>query len=105
MMILIKLMNDEGHSDNISDETDDNDNDDVLSIFISSVPSVMKTTIFQLHMNVVDGVWDNSGFDWRLPAVQPWLQFRVQGAAEDIIDPGRLDRYDYNKICKILSFS
>lgn len=49
MMITIQLMNDEGHSDYISDETDDNDG--VLSVFISSLPSVMKT--FQLHLNVV----------------------------------------------------
>lgn len=55
MMIMIKLMNDEGQSDNISDESDDNDNDDVVEIFfcLSLPPSVMKTTIFQLHMDVV----------------------------------------------------
>lgn len=60
MMIMIKLMNDEGHSDNISDETDDNDN--VLSVFILSLPSMMKTMILQLHMNV-NGLCDNSRFD------------------------------------------
>lgn len=63
MMIMIKLMNDEGHCDNISDESNDNDNDDVLEIFMPSLPSVMKTTIFQLHMNVVDSLCDNSRFD------------------------------------------
>lgn len=57
MMIMIKLMNDEGHSD----ESDDND--DVLSIFISSLASVIKTGIFQPHMNVVDGPCDNSRSD------------------------------------------
>lgn len=36
MMIVIKLMNDEGHSDNISDESDDND--DVLSIVFCPFP-------------------------------------------------------------------
>lgn len=63
MMIMIKLMNDEGHGDNISDETDDNDNDDVLSIVISSLPSVKKSMVFQTHINVVDGLRDNSRFD------------------------------------------
>lgn len=51
MLIIIKLMNNEGHGDNISDETDDND--DVLSIFISSLPSVARTVIFQLHVNAI----------------------------------------------------
>ncbi len=58
MMIMIKLMNNEGRSDNVRDETDDND--DVLSVFILSLPSVMKTLIFQQHVNVVD---DNSRSD------------------------------------------
>lgn len=40
MMIMIKLMNDEGHSDNLSDETD-NDNGDFLSIFIFSLAFVI----------------------------------------------------------------
>lgn len=51
MLIIIKLMNNEGHGDNISDETDDND--DVLSIFISSLPSVVRTVIFRLHVNAI----------------------------------------------------
>lgn len=51
MMIIIKLMNNEGHGDNISDGTDDND--DVLSIFISSLPSVVRTAIFRLHVNAI----------------------------------------------------
>lgn len=51
MLIIIKLMNNEGHGDNISDETDDND--DVLSIFISSLPSVVRTVIFLLHVNAI----------------------------------------------------
>lgn len=33
VMIVIKLMNDEGHSDNIC-ETDDNDNGDVLYLYL-----------------------------------------------------------------------
>ena len=64
MMIVITLMNDEGHCDNVSGESDDND--DVLTIVISSLLSVMKTVIFfrfRLHMNVFDGVCDNSRFD------------------------------------------
>lgn len=81
MMIMIKLMNDEGHSDNISDETDDNDN--VLSVFILSLPSMMKTMILQLHMNV-NGLCDNSRFDWSHLTVWPWLQFNIQRAAEEI---------------------
>lgn len=51
MLIIIKLMNNEGHGDNISDETDDND--DVLLIFISSLPSVARTVIFRLHVNAI----------------------------------------------------
>lgn len=49
MMIRIQQKNDEGHSDYISDETDDND--DVPSAFIAPSPSAMKT--FQLHLNVI----------------------------------------------------
>lgn len=40
MMIMIKMMNDEGHGDNVSDETD-NDNGDFLSIFIFSLALVI----------------------------------------------------------------
>lgn len=47
MMIRIQQKNDEGHSDYISDD----DNDDVLSAFIAPSPSAMKT--FQLHLNVI----------------------------------------------------
>lgn len=40
VMFMIKLMKDEGHSDKVSDETD-NDNGDFLSIFIFSLALVI----------------------------------------------------------------
>lgn len=63
MMIMIKLMNDEGQSDNISDESNDNDNDDVVEIFCRPAPQRRRPLFFQLHMNVVDGLGDNFRFD------------------------------------------
>lgn len=93
MMTLLKEMNDEGHHDNVSNETQDDGNDDVPSIFISSLPSVMESMKSQLHMNAVYGLCDNSRPDWWLPAEQPWLQFRVRGAAEWIIDHDTPDWY------------
>lgn len=49
MMITVRLMNNEGHSDYVSDGTDDNDK--FLSALISSLPLVIKT--FYLHQGVI----------------------------------------------------
>lgn len=49
IMITVHLLNNEGHSDYISDGTDDNDK--FLSALISSLPLVIKT--FYLHLSVI----------------------------------------------------
>ena len=95
MMIMIKLMNDEGHSD-------ESDNDDVPSIFISSLASVIKSGVFSAaheccrwSLVITPGLTDDfpqCDRDFNLESkVQP------EGL---LITADRMDYYR-NKICKL----